>query len=327
MLGSLRPRIFQDSWYSRASDPFQTESSQEVAAPDGQEKTPLYYAYLNSFISLSVLFSVYLIFEFAKNWTRNFPSGFNYSRHMHEGATYLTIALALSTIVLCTVFRGNTLLDPRIQTLKRWALIWIGLNFLLALAVYNRLYIYIDLNGLSQRRIAGLLGTTAVILGLMMVVKMIIHSKGFHWLVYRYTWSVLAIIFIGYIFPFAWYVSHHNMSRVMKGDLAPSIFLFPLNERDMPEHFLASLPLLESEDEIIREGARAIFANYYFSRESDSAWGYHWTAFQCSQQMLNNKLESHEKNLQPYMYDVYQREEAIKKFRSYTNRWIRENQL
>jgi hypothetical protein len=319
MLGSLRP------WKIGLSAPVKPETTAlETISPAEQEKTVLYYAYFNSFISLCLLFSVYLVFEFAKNWTRDFPPGFNYSQHMHDGATFLTAALALSTIVLCTVFRGKTLLDPRIRMIKRLALIWIALNFLLALAVYNRLYIYIDLNGLSQRRIAGLLGTTAVILGLVMVMRMILLGRGFRWLVYRYAWSVLAIIFIGYVFPFAWYVSHYNVSRVMKGDLAPSVFLFPRHADDVPdaEHCLASLPLLESDDEIIRDGAKAIFAKYYSSRNHGSNWGYSWTALQWSQSLLDSRLETRRGELQPYLVNVYLREQAIQKFRKYTNRWI-----
>jgi hypothetical protein len=268
------------------------------------------------------LFGVYLVFEFSKNWTRSFPEGFNYSRHMHEGAAYLTFALALSTIVLCTVFRGKTLLDPRLSSLKRLALIWVATNFLLAFAVYNRLYIYIGLNGLSERRIAGLLGTTAVILGLIMVVRMILLSKGIRWLVYRYTWSVLAIILIGYVLPFGCVVSQHNVSRVMKGDILPAVFLFPTHASSAPEHYLASLPLLESEDEIIREGAKAILAEYYSSRKTGTAGYYQWTAFQWSRCILDKKLKSRMDELQPYLDDDKLRKQAIEKFRRHTRRWI-----
>jgi len=289
---------------------------------EGNDNAFFYYAYFNSLVSLSVLFGIYLVFEFAKNWTRNFPSGFNYSQHMHQGAAYLTLALALSTIVLCTIFRGKTLHDPRIKILLRLALIWVGLNFLLAFAVYNRLYIYIDLNGLSMLRVTGLLGTTAVVLGLVMVVRMLLRSEGIRWLIYRYTWSVLAVIFVGNVLPFDWYVSHHNVSRVMKGDLAPSIFLFPPSDWDEASYYLASLPLLESEDEIIREGAKAFFAEYYDTVQSDRLrWGNHWTAFQWSRHILMNTLESRREEFQ--MYDnIVKRQEAIQAFREYTNRWI-----
>jgi len=307
--------------------PSETTSVPPLEGNREQEKSWLYYAYFNSLIALMALFSIYLVFEFAKNWTRDFPAGFKSSQHMHQGAAYLTLALALTTIVCCTIFHGKILLDPRIKTLIRLAVIWLALNLLLAFAVYNRLYIYIDLNGLSMRRIAGLLGSTAVVLGLIMVVRMILRSKGIRWLVYRYTWSVLAVIFIGIVFPFDGYVSHHNVSRVMKGDLAPSIFLFP--NRYSPqswseeEHYLASLPLLESDDEIIREGAKALFANYYLSVKRERYYeGYQWTAFQWARHILMNRLESRKEEFQVYLDDSAQRQEAIQTFRRYTNRWI-----
>jgi hypothetical protein len=322
MLGALRPRNLL--WYSEPKDSSISESPQEVIE---QEKTLLFYAYLNSFVSLIILFGVYLLFEFAKNWTRDFPAGFDYSQHMHQGAAFLTLALALSTVVLCVVFQGKTLLDPRIKTLRQWAMVWIALNFLLALAVYHRLYIYIDLNGLSRLRIYGILGSTAVVMGIIMVMRMVLLSKGLHWLLYRYTWSVLAIIFIAYIFPFDGYISHYNVSRVMKGDILPAIFLFPSHffpsQGDQSEHYLASFPLLESEDEIIREGARAIFAEYYLLLEYNHwNWGYQWTAFQGSQSILKSRLEARKEELQVYLNDSSKGKEAIRNFRQHTKRWI-----
>jgi hypothetical protein len=350
IIGALRPKSTQWDWNASTSprtlsprvpqyDP-QTglyvgmvacETQQNETPPNiaevietsnQQEKALFYLAYFNSLVAMIALFCIYLVFEFAKNWTRDFPAGFNYSQHMHQGAAYLTLALALSTIVICTIFRGKTLLDPRIKTLVLLAVIWVGLNFLLAFAVYNRLYIYIDLNGLSMRRIAGLLGTTAVVLGLIMVVRMLLRSEGIRWLLYRYTWSVLAVIFVGFVFPFDWCVSHHNVSRVMKGDLAPSIFLFPPS-LNATEHYLASLPLLESDDEIIREGARALFADYYMSvkRERYSE-GYQGPGFQWSRSILMNALESRQEKLQMYMDDSTKRQEAIEAFRRHTKRWI-----
>jgi len=351
MIGLLRPHSIQRNWDFGTSPQYvpqycpqtgryigmvvqqsETHPNETTPAPPQEGNTEpvksfLYHAYFNSLIALIALFSIYLVFEFAKNWTRDFPSGFNYSKHMHQGAAYLTLALALSTIVLCTIFRGQTLLDPRIKTLIRLAVIWVGLNFLLAFAVYNRLYIYIDLNGLSMRRIAGLLGTTAVVLGLIMVVRMLLRSEGIRWLIDRYTWSVLAVIFIGLVFPFDGCVSHHNVSRVMKGDLAPSVFLFPdrfsSQSWSAEEHYLASLPLLESDDEIIREGAKALFAEYYSSVKRERHYeGYQWTAFQWSRYLLMNTLESRQTEFQMYLDDAVKKQEAIEVFRRHAKRWI-----
>ena len=53
-------------------------------------------------------------------------------------------------IVKSLIFRGRTLRDRRLARLRGLAWIWSVENFVLALTVYNRMYIYIDFNGLSR---------------------------------------------------------------------------------------------------------------------------------------------------------------------------------
>ncbi len=295
--------------------------AQKVVDENAKVDSPHYLISRNTLLALSVLFAVYLVFEFYKNWTRDFPSGFDYSRHMHLGAAYLTFALGLSTVILCIIFQESMLRDSRIGRLKRLAVIWSILNFLLAFSVYNRLYIYIDLNGLSRLRIIGLLGTTAVVLGLVMVVRMFLHSKKIDWLLQRYAWSMFAVVFLGLVFPFDMLIAHYNVSRVMQGDLAPSIFL--LRDPNSAEDYLASLPLLDSDDPIIREGAWALFAEKFSKLcVSPSSDKYEWTAFQWAEKRLLDALESRQEELDVYQLDYSKRQKAIERFRKYTDRWI-----
>ena len=93
----------------------------------------------------------------------------------------------------------------------------------------------------------------------------------------------------------------------------------------MPEHYLASIPLLESEDEIIREGAMMLFAIYYSSleREAQQEERYRWTSFQWSKRILKRTLEPRREEFQSYMnLPRDEREQIIQKFRSHTRRWI-----
>ncbi|MCC6510194.1 MAG: DUF4173 domain-containing protein [Pirellulaceae bacterium] len=129
-----------------------------------------YLAVRNMLMSVVVLFAVYLAFEFVTLWFREFPEGFYYAGYAHEGAFWLTVALALATLVLSMAFRGTLVQDPRIGFLKAWAWIWSAENFLLGLAVVHRLFIYIDFNGMTRMRVIGLLGTLAVVIGFGLVV-------------------------------------------------------------------------------------------------------------------------------------------------------------
>ncbi|MFO1022308.1 MAG: hypothetical protein U0903_16680, partial [Planctomycetales bacterium] len=70
---------------------------------------PLFSAFRNTLSLVIVLFGAYLVFEFKTLWFRVFPAGFYYSGYAHEGAAWLTVALALATALLSLIFRGRVL--------------------------------------------------------------------------------------------------------------------------------------------------------------------------------------------------------------------------
>ena len=117
-----------------------------------------------------MLFACYLGFELYYLWMREIPEGFYYSGYAHEGAAWLTVALAISTFTLGFIFHGALLAHPRIDTLKKLTWIWSAENFLLALCVYHRLYIYIGYNGMTRMRVVALFGIAAVVGGFALVV-------------------------------------------------------------------------------------------------------------------------------------------------------------
>ena len=159
-----------------------------------QVPTTLYAAYRNSLLSLIVLFAIYLVFEFYTLWFRTFPDDFYYAGYAHRGAFWLTAALALATVVMSCLFRDSTVGDPRIRSLKRLAIVWAAANFMLAAAVYNRLSIYIDFNGMTHMRVVGLLGISCVVVGFALVVLKTIRDKSFVWLIHRQLWVPLLAV-------------------------------------------------------------------------------------------------------------------------------------
>ena len=101
MIGLLRPAIV-DSVLSRLGK----EAATLVRDDDTEVESFLYAAYRNTLVAVIVLFAVYLIFEYKTLWFRVFPNGFHYSGYAHEGAAWLTVALAVATLVLSAIFRG-----------------------------------------------------------------------------------------------------------------------------------------------------------------------------------------------------------------------------
>ncbi|MFT5527598.1 MAG: hypothetical protein ACI9HK_005580, partial [Pirellulaceae bacterium] len=126
-VGLLRPIV-------RSSSSTSDDSTVGVrpVSQTSREQTGAYAAYApyrNTLIAVIVLFAVYLVFEFKTLWFRVFEEGFYYSGYAHNGAAWLTVALALATLLLSLIFQRRVLADPRIGTLRRLAWLWSLQNF------------------------------------------------------------------------------------------------------------------------------------------------------------------------------------------------------
>jgi len=309
--GLLRPTVHEGG----AQQPNGAAQSYSPAAP-----APLYAAYRNTLCAVIALFMLYLIFEFRTLWFREFPTGFYYAGYAHEGAAWLTLALALATAILSLIFSGRTLHDPRLATLRRLAWIWSLLNFLLAIAVYHRLLIYIGFNGLTRLRIVGLLGITAVVIGFFLVLWKLTRGQSFAWLVRRQLWTVALMVYLYALLPIDALVVRYNVARIMGGDPKPAVqfAVQPITA----EGILLMDPLLSCPDPIIQEGARALLAEAdrnaqaTINRQEQAGW----TAYQIVDHLLAERLSVRRPEWKDYL-DRAKWAEAISRFKEYVNQW------
>ena len=321
------------------------------------ELSGIYLAFRNSLLSVIVLFAVYLVFEFATLWFRTFPENFYYAGYAHQGAFWLTVALALATVVLSVIFRGPVLADGRLDSLKRLALIWSIENLLLSAAVYNRMLIYIDYNGMTQMRVVGLLGITSVVAGFMLVVVKLYRDKGFVWLLHRQLWVPAMAVLLYAILPVDWIVNRYNAAQIQSGNLAPSVQI--VTHQVSAEGVLPLVALVDCEDQKIRDGVRAILAAWaddlknnvtspytrtyegvyrgnwkskYNHRtpwllvhagfsHTDRAMESNWQSFQLSTYLLQGKLNSLQPKIAPLILDAKARDLAIDDFFEYAYKW------
>jgi hypothetical protein len=284
------------------------------------EPSRFYLAFRNTLLTVIVLFAVYLVFEFRTLWFREFPTGFYYSGYAHEGAAWLTFALALATIVLSLVFRGSVLRDPRLVRLRRLGWIWSVENFVLAVAVYHRLAIYINFNGMSPMRIVGFYGMSAVVVGFVPVLWKIGRGRSFGWLVRRQLWALAIVVYLFALTPVDAIVVHYNVRRILAGDPAASvqISVHPIS----PEGVLLLEPLLNCDDLVIREGIGAMLAQ----RDDDAeALATHrqslgWTAYQLADELMLTRLRADRSHWSAYR-DRHLREATLKRFHDYAYQW------
>lgn len=280
----------------------------------------LYPAFRNTLVTVIVLFAVYLVFEFRTLWFREFPKGFYYSGYAHEGAAWLTFALALATAVLSLVFRGKVLRDPRLPRLRRLGWLWSAENFVLAAAVYHRLAIYIDFNGMSPMRMVGLFGMSAVVAGFVLVLWKIARGRSFGWLVRRQLWVLAVTIYLFALTPVDAIVTEYNVRRILAGDPAASvqISVHPISS----EGLLILEPLLSCDDSTIREGVRAMLAQRDDEAEDSAVRKRQsgWTTYQVSDEVVLRRLRADRGQWAAYR-DPKLREAALKRFHDYAYQW------
>lgn len=283
-------------------------------------KAPLYEAFRNTLVMVIGLFAVYLVFEFQTLWFREFPKKFHYSGYAHEGAAWLTVALGLATLLLSMIFRGRVLDDPRLRKLRTLSWIWSIENLLLAVAVFNRLFIYIGFNGMSRMRVVGLFGVAAVVGGFLLVLQKIARNYDFVWLIRRQLWTVTLAAILYAILPVDAFVCEYNVRRVMAGELAPivQISYHPTSA----EGLLQLGPLVHCQDATIRRGIRALLSQKLNEAEvaAEQRLQRGWTAYQLADDRLLEQLRSLSATWKNDP-DQKRRDAVVEEFHKYAFQW------
>jgi len=314
-IGLLRPLIKRSITERLGS---LTAIDAEIVEPPGE--SPLYVPIRNMLWAVIGLFAAYLVFEFRTLWFRQFPKGFYYAGYAHEGAAWLTVALALATLVLSLIFRGHVLRDPRLARLQRLAWVWSALNLLLAVTVYHRMYIYIDFNGMTRMRTIGLFGITTVLVGFGLVLWKIVRQHNFLWLIQRQLWTLAVAIYLFALTPVDTLVHTYNVRRILAGDLAPSvqISVHPISA----EGYLVLGPLVDCTDQTIRDGVRVMLAERQLEAERKALKRRQlgWTTWQLSEETLRARLRW-QNSAWGDLADSAARQAALDRFREYANQW------
>lgn len=235
---------------------------------------------LNTLIPINILFVLYNLFDaYYLIGAGKLPPGMNHSQYAHQGALWLTVALALSTLVLSYFFRIDIPEMKKCRTTKFFAFIWWLQNLVLALWVYWRLAMYIDYNGLTRMRIIGMAGTTLVLVGFILMAYKIYYDRHFKWLIIK---EMTALSIAGILLVLApldilvWSVNTPLILKQQTPYAAVQLAVQPISSEAMP----LLLPLLEHPDEDVARLAAARLGQWAENTESSmnekkTAWR-HW---------------------------------------------------
>ncbi|MCB2155679.1 DUF4173 domain-containing protein [bacterium] len=275
----------------------------------------------NTLYAVIGLFAAYLLFEFGTLWFRKFPEGFHYAGYAHEGAAWLTVALAISTGVLGLVFHGPLTQHPKVAVLRRAAWIWSVENLLLAMATFHRTWIYVDYNGMSRMRVVAILGISVVVAGFALVVWMVKRQHNLQWLIRRQLWALAITLVVLFVAPIDWYVTRQNVKGILAGEDAPlvQIAAHPPNALGVPQ----LIPLMGHESSAVRNGMQAVLAKEYLKLKARVALNTRrgWAGRQLAADHALKVLENARPDFERHLETAFEREAAIVEFSDYAMQW------
>jgi len=202
-----------------------------------------------AFLVENVLDATYL-------WAGSPPPGMSERAYAHQGAAWLTVAMALMTVVVGVLFRGPLAHDPKARSVRAIALVWLGQGIVLALGAHRRLFIHVQTSGVSSARLLGAFGTTLVAASVVLIGIKLFRRRSFVWLV-RQMGDTIALGLVAFVLlPSHQLSAAWNLRRVMAHEYQPLVHV----EEEVREAESAPLflPMLNHDDERIRRGIAAL---------------------------------------------------------------------
>ncbi|RZL31847.1 MAG: DUF4173 domain-containing protein, partial [Pedobacter sp.] len=121
----------------------------------------------------------------------------NYAAELHDGTNSLIFSIILAMAIIVYFFRGNLNFYSKSKTLKVLAYAWMIQNFLLIISVFIRDAHYIEVYGLTYKRIGVCVFAILCIVGLITVFIKVAKQKSFFYLlrINGNIWYILLLAF------------------------------------------------------------------------------------------------------------------------------------
>jgi hypothetical protein len=270
------------------------------------------HASRNTLIALNALFLAYNALDAAYLWAGAPPPGMDTQEYARHGVVWLTVAMLMLTCVVGVMFRGGRL-DPRTVrssplpsgvrqshsdaaagrrsiSLHALGYAWIAQGGVLALGTYRRISIHVATSGLSNLRIAGILGTTLVCVGLVLVAMKLRRRRSAAWLL-RHQLDAFAITFVLFaVAPTHLISARVNVERIAHGQYRPLIHMH--EQGPEAESAAALLPLLDHPDLRVRQSIAALLLNERDALRQDAGRVRSWRERDLASERALASLES-----------------------------------
>ncbi|RDC58296.1 DUF4173 domain-containing protein [Pedobacter chinensis] len=157
----------------------------------------------------------------------------NYSAELHDGTNALIFSIVLAMVVIVYFFRGNLNFYTKSKTLKSLAFAWMIQNFILIISVFIRDGHYIEVYGLTYKRIGVLVFAILCIIGLITVYIKVAHQKTLFYLfkINGNIWYTLLLVFT--VINWDMVIVKHNLAH--SNTIALDVdYILSLSDKTLP---------------------------------------------------------------------------------------------
>jgi hypothetical protein len=150
-----------------------------------------------SFSALNILIFSLNLLDFSTLWLGKTGENINYSAELHDGTNALIFSIVMAMMVILYFFRGNLNFYKKNKIIQLLAYLWIVQNAFLVASVFLRDYHYMDMHGLTYKRIGVLVFLLLCIIGLITVYIKVKQQKTLFYLLKAngLMWYVLLLFF------------------------------------------------------------------------------------------------------------------------------------
>lgn len=164
-----------------------------------------------TFLALNIILLIFIgIYGYENFWIEEFEQTVSANVHSRVNAVIFSIIMAISLISI--YFRKNLNFDPNNKTIKKWVYIWLILNAVLISVTFIKNIHYIDLLGLTHKRLGVFAFLTLALVGLGLTYIKIKHKKTIYFLFHRFIPITYMLLMAASIVNWDYLITKYNIA-------------------------------------------------------------------------------------------------------------------
>lgn len=178
------------------------------------------YSRISGVISMSLVNIALLAFLISYNYEQFFQAQnvMNLSAETHQRVETVILSIVLAIGIILFYFRSVFNFDPKAKNLRNLTFVWMGLNFLLILSTLLKTLNYIEIFGLTYKRIGVLTFLGLSVTGLIYTFLKIKYKKTNSYLLVRMMKVGCMVFIMGSWINFSWLVTKYNTTFQQQAD-------------------------------------------------------------------------------------------------------------